>query len=224
MKKYILLSTILTLILSSCGLDNYDEPTSLLKGKVVHNGKAIGVKGSGGSIELQLWQNGYELKSNYIGVHVNQDGTFQALLFDGQYQMVAKDKNGPWENKHDTINFTVKGSTIQDYTVVPYYTISNETFNKSGNIVTATFSVDKVSSLSNTIEAVYLFINKTGFVDNSSECNIQNVSVKGNVGNVSISLNLNDNSLNQKFLFARVGLKVSGVSDLVYSTTVGQIK
>ena len=97
-----------------CQIDNYDEPSSLLKGHVVYEGKPIGVKATDGTVQLQLWQSGYGTETP-IAVNVAQDGSYSIMLFDGEYRLVAKDGNGPWENRHDEIHFTLKGGAILDY-------------------------------------------------------------------------------------------------------------
>ena len=61
MKRNILsLIIICNLLLSGCGYDNFDEPTAFLMGKVVYEGKAVGVRTNGP--QLELWQDGYGLK------------------------------------------------------------------------------------------------------------------------------------------------------------------
>lgn len=49
----------LSLLAISCGLDNYDEPESFLEGKITYKGKQLGLKGTNGGIQLQLYQDGY---------------------------------------------------------------------------------------------------------------------------------------------------------------------
>ena len=49
----------LSLLAVSCGLDNYDEPESFLEGKITYEGKQLGLKGTNGGIQLQLYQDGY---------------------------------------------------------------------------------------------------------------------------------------------------------------------
>ena len=87
----------LSLLAISCGLDNYDEPESFLEGKITYKGKQLGLKGTNGGIQLQLYQDGYA-NHDPITVYATQDGTFSAVLFDGPYKLVTKDKNGPWVN------------------------------------------------------------------------------------------------------------------------------
>ena len=73
MKKlfyHILFATLLVTGFASCGYDNFDEPRSMLSGNVQYNGQNLQLQGSGGSIQLQAYQAGYELKSP-ITIYVN---------------------------------------------------------------------------------------------------------------------------------------------------------
>jgi len=66
----------------------------MLAGNIQYNGQNLQLQGSAGSIQLQAYQSGYELKSP-ITIYVNQDGRFSARLFNGHYKIVTK------ENAHE---------------------------------------------------------------------------------------------------------------------------
>lgn len=52
--------------LQSCNrFDNFDEPQSMLHGKVTYNNEYIGVRGSGKKIQMQLYQEGFGKKALY---------------------------------------------------------------------------------------------------------------------------------------------------------------
>ena len=59
---------------TGCGLDNYDEPSSHLTGKVVYQDRIL--KLSHGKVVLNLYQDGYD-KNGPISVYAAQDGTFR---------------------------------------------------------------------------------------------------------------------------------------------------
>ena len=158
---------LIVLILAGWEFDNYDPPESTISGKVTYNGNAVNVR-SGGT-ELELWQYGFQTRQK-IPVFIAQDGTFSALVFDGNYKLVRL-KGGPWENQTDSINVTVKGSATVDVPVTPYFTLSGEsfTYDKNTGILTATCNVVKVGSLE--IDNLSLYIGVTNIVDptNSSQ-------------------------------------------------------
>src|SRR5690606_36045642 len=86
-----------TILLAGCdnifGLDNYDEPDSMLSGRVVYNGQPVNVRTGG--IELELWEPGFELETK-IPVYVSQEGEYSAALFAGNYKLNAIRGQGPW--------------------------------------------------------------------------------------------------------------------------------
>jgi hypothetical protein len=207
------------LFLSSCGFDNYEQPNSTLTGNVVYNNQNVGVRGTGNAVQLELWQDGYELYTS-IPVYVTQDGTFSAALFDGDYKLVSRSGNGPWVSSQDTVRFTVKGNTTVDYPVTPFYTISNENFTLSGNQLTATFNVSQVAG-NQPIERAVLVVNKTAFVDESAQIARTDITDPG-TGQITMTMELNSNVMSSVLLNARIGVKVQG-REAIYST-IQQIK
>ncbi|HWV75360.1 MAG TPA: DUF3823 domain-containing protein [Pseudosphingobacterium sp.] len=224
MKKRIInigIITALFVALAACGKDNYEAPEAKLTGRVVYNGQAIGVRGSNQSVYLQLWQDGYALKTP-INLYVTQDGSFAATLFDGDYKMVTVNGNGPWASSQDTVFVQVKGNTVADYTVKPYYTISNISYTLTEGVLKASFDVTAVDP-SREIEYISLMINDTRFVDFGQKMSSVELS-EVSPGRVELELNVGDQLNNTKSLFARVGLKINGITEGVYDTNVEQLK
>ncbi len=214
--KYILLFVIVVFTATSCGLDNYDAPQSRLHGKITYNGKTLGLRGTGEAVRLQLYQDGYQLRDN-IQVYVGQDGTFEALLFDGEYKLVTRDRNGPWVNTRDTIVVNLKGSTEVEVPVTPFFTIDNEDITLNGNVLNATFNVNKIVNTAN-IDYITLLVSKTSFVDDAT--NIARKDFKGlQAGPQNLSLDIlgNANVASAKALFARVGVRAVGADQAIYS-------
>src|SRR3546814_332583 len=146
MKKYLNMLLLPAIVaVSSCGLDNYDAPESKMVGRVVHNGEPVGVRGTGEAVQLQLYQDGYELRDP-IPVYVNQDGSFEAKLFDGEYKLVTRNNNGPWVNDRDTTVVNVKGTANVDIEVTQFYTLSNVQLSLSGSNANASFQLDRKST------------------------------------------------------------------------------
>jgi Protein of unknown function (DUF3823) N-terminal domain/Domain of unknown function (DUF3823_C) len=207
--------------LAGCKKDNFDAPSSQLAGRVVYQGQPIGVRspvnGSGG-VQLELWQDGYALREK-IPVYVDQDGSFSATLFDGNYKLVMLRGSGPWVDNTDTINVVVNGVTTIDFPVQPYYTITNETISKSGSNITASAKVNQVVT-TNPIERVTLFIGSTQFVDVNNRIATMDISgsnITDLTQPVNFSVAIPASVSNKEFVFARIGVKTTGVSELVYS-------
>ena len=132
------------LAVSSCSYDNFEEPKATLTGKAIYDGEAVGVRS--GSSEFALFQDGYALKGS-IPVYIAQDGSYSVSLFNGDYKLVRMG-NAPWERpSNDTIYITVRGNTVQDIPVTPYFFVRNVSFAKNGNKITARFTINKVVSL-----------------------------------------------------------------------------
>jgi len=212
----VLQTLLLVVLLSGCGLDNYDPPKSKLTGSVVYNGEAIQVRGTDERVRLQLYQDGYANK-DAIQVYVTQDGSFSAMLFDGEYKMVTRDRNGPWVNSRDTTYFTVKGNTVQNMEVTPYYTITNADMKMASDKVTATFTINKVVN-DRDIDRIILLLNKTQFVDD--DIRIQRVDFTGDdikTGAVSYSFDLEAEPKKSATLFGRICVWTKDADHGIYS-------
>ena len=183
---------------------------------VTYEGQTVRLKGTNGGIQLQLYQDGYD-KHDPITVYAGQDGEFQAVLFDGEYKLVTKDKNGPWVNSRDTIYVTVKGTTDCEVKVTPYFMISEEDITMADNTVTATCNVNQIVDGAKIGQAM-LLVSKTSFVDEATNIARQN---KANVtaGKVDFSLDVSSNANVKaaKALYGRIGVKPQGADQAIYS-------
>lgn len=210
----------LALMAGGCGFDNYDAPESKLLGRVVYNGEPIGVRGTGEAVQLQLYQDGYELR-NPIAVYVAQDGTFEAKLFDGEYKLVTRDNNGPWVNDRDTTVINVRGTANVDIEVTPYFTLSNVSMALNGNVLNASFQINQVVA-EGTIDYAMILVSKTAFVDDAINIDREDL-IDPEVG-IPITQSL-DLSGNGDFnagspLFARIGVRPVGKDQAIYSQVV----
>lgn len=214
--NYILSIIIIVFAMSSCGLDNYDAPKSQLRGKITYNGEAVGLRGTGEAVQLQLYQDGYQLR-DHISVYVGQDGTFEALLFDGEYKLVTRNQNGPWVNSRDTMIVNVKGFTEIELKVTPFFTISNENISLNGSVLNASFTVNQIVSTAK-IDYVTLLLGKTSFVDDVSNF-VRKDFGDQEAGSINLSADLSGNNdlITAKTLFARVGVRTVGADQAIYS-------
>jgi hypothetical protein len=204
----------LGLLAAGCAKDNITPPTSQLTGRVTYQNQALNVRGSG-NVQLELWQRG-EYSRNKIQVYVAQDGTYSADLFDGDYKLTRLRDNGPWQNNTDSISVTVKGNTVVDVPVTPYFTIGTATIAKSGSNVTASFPVTKVGTRD--IEAATLFVSYRQFVDVSNQFATAS-KYTADLTNLSQPVNLSVAipASAKGTIYARVGVKTQGVNELIYS-------
>jgi hypothetical protein len=220
MKTPIFFSPLLAavLFLSGCELDNYDAPASVLKGNVVYNGQPLNVRSNASGIKLELWQRGYALFTK-IPVNIDHDGSFSASLFDGDYKLTRL-KGAPWADNTDTINVQVRGTTILDVPVDPYFVINNASFQKNGTgSVTATFHLQRVNT-SRQLELARVYLGQTIIVDqnnNAAAATVTAAAMPDLSQPITASVTIPAVVAGQKFIYARVGVKVAGVAELLYS-------
>jgi len=218
--KFIFTLLVATAIFASCDWDNYDEPESFLKGTIVYNGEPINV--SYNDVNFQLWEPGWEL-SYPIDVVIDQDGTYSALLFNGSYKLVFPDGQGPFRTVGaDTLDVNLNGDQNMDIEVEPYYMIRNAQFSAAGGNVTATFQAEKIITDADArdIERVNLYVNKSQFVD--FRTNIASTEIGGgdiaDANSISMSVAVPEITPTQSYVYARVGLKVAGREDMIFSS------
>ena len=213
-------SIILLLVLfSGCGKDNFDAPESKLVGRVTYQGQALNVRGTGEAVQLQLYQDGYE-KNDPISVFVGQDGTFSALLFDGEYRLTTRDGNGPWVNSHESVTVHLNGHTEVNLEVTPYFTISNEQLSVEGSAMNASFTINQIVPEAK-ISRVMLLLSKTQFADDVNNLFRQDFS-DVTPGSMNLSANIGGNTeiAKAKALYARVGVLANGADQAIYSPVV----
>jgi hypothetical protein len=187
---------------------------------------------------FELWESGWG-KSGAITVPIAQDGSFSALLFNGTYKLVIPKAQGPFMSitnavtNSDTIPLTITGNKNMNIEVLPYYMISNSGFTLGADsTVSGSCKLEKIIRDANAkdIESVTLFVNRTSFVDDDSQ--IASVSVSGgsitDMGNIKLTTKIPTvisgiGSGTQKYFFARIGVKISGIEDMLYSP-VSQIQ
>lgn len=218
--------------LESCKKDSNDPPSSIFSGAIIYNGKPIGLRHT--AVYFELWQSGFG-KMAAMNQSVAQDGSFSALLFDGDYKLVIPKSQGPFvcltnkETNSDTILLTIKGSQQMNIEVIPYYTISNVTFSLAkDSTVTASCNVAKIltDARSKNIERISLYVNRTQFVDEISKVAWNDVDGSADLSKpITFTARIPNDIRNsaeiglatQNYFYARIGVKISGVDDMIFS-------
>lgn len=225
--RLIIVLGVIATFLASCAKDNFDEPGSKFEGRLVYNGEAINV--SYNDVTFQLWEPGWQKKGE-INVAVDQDGSFSAMLFNANYKLIIPANQGPFKSKtntetgSDTILVNLAGNKVMDIEVEPYYMIRNANFSAAGRVVTGTFKVDQIITGANAknIERVNIYVNKTMFVDFRSTIasGQQSGGAITDLNSISLKATVPAITPAQDYVFARIGLKVSGVEDMIFSPIV----
>ncbi|MGN6493631.1 MAG: DUF3823 domain-containing protein [Agriterribacter sp.] len=226
-KLHYIVFALAALTILSCKKDNYDAPSSMLSGKLVYQGQTFGLEKD--QVPFELYQYGFG-KVGPLGSSFTQDGTYSALLFDGDYKLIIPNGQGPfmWKQTQagnpDSIAITLRGNTTLDLEVMPYYLITGAQIAASGGNVNASFGIDKIINDANAkdIENVTLYINKTQFVSGGN--NIATAGISGgditDPSNVSLSVTIPSITPAQNYVYARVGLKIAGIEDRIFSPLV----
>ncbi|SDD67836.1 DUF3823 domain-containing protein [Pedobacter soli] len=224
---YFIIGAIIAVLFSACKKDNYDAPQADFTGRIVYKGEPIGVQY--GQVNFELWQSGF---GNYsaLNVNVNQEGSFSAKLFDGNYKLVFSVNQGPflWKKnaagKQDTLAVNISGSKTMDIEVTPYYMIRGATLTAASGKVNGFCKLEKIITDANAknVESVSLYINKTQFVDggnNFGGAAVQTLSgaAIADLNNLNLSVTIPAITPAQNYVFARIGVKIAGVDDMIFT-------
>ena len=224
MKLYILYIALLIATTTACKKDNYDPPTSKLSGRVVYKGESIGLEYD--QVKFELYQDGFGKRGPITAVFV-PDGTYSLLLFNGDYKFIIPNGQGPFKWKQtpagapDTSLITLQGNQELDIEVTPFYMIRNPQVSVSGGNASGTFKIEKIitDGSARDIENVSLYINKTAFVSGAD--NVAVKTVNGNditdLNNVNLSVAIPTLTPSQNYVFVRIGVKIAGVEDRIFS-------
>jgi hypothetical protein len=228
MKKIIYLALCVAVL--SCKKDNYDSPSVTLQGRITYQGEAINV--SSKDVTFELWEPGWG-KNGAITVNINEDGSYSTLLFNGNYKLIIPPSQGPFrsvlnnETNSDTVRLQLNGNRTMDIEVMPYYMVRTPQFLLTGTAVGATCKLEKIITDANAkdIENVFLYLNQTAFVDGTNYIARSSIAGSDIADPDHISLNVevpastsaNGSTGDQNYIYARIGVKISGVEDLLFS-------
>lgn len=209
---------------AACKKDNYSAPSVKLSGQLTYKGTPIGVEYN--QVPFNLFQAGFGRKGS-IDATFAQDGSYSSLLFAGNYQFIIPSNQGPFrwnENtsgNRDTVNVDLQGDKVMDIEVTPFYMIRDAQFTAAGGTASATFKIEKVITDANAknISSVTLYINRTQFVSGAD--NIKSTTINGadivNLNSVTLSAAIPAIVPAQNYVFARIGIKIDGVEDMIFS-------
>lgn len=212
-------------VFASCKKDNFDPPGSTFKGRITYNGQPVMVEQN--QVRFQLWEPGWGLNAP-IDVAISQEGGYSAVLFNGNYKLVIPPNEGPFMSKSagstkDTIMINLQGNQDFDVEVLPYYMVTGAQFSQANGRVSSVVKIEKIITDANAknIESVSLYINKTAFVGSNGNMQIQRkdsaVNAATDLNNLQLSVPIPAITPAQNYVYARVGVKIAGVEDRLYS-------
>ncbi|RFM28493.1 DUF3823 domain-containing protein [Deminuibacter soli] len=208
----------------ACKKDNYAPPSSSLTGTLLYKGDTVGVEYN--QVPYQLYQFGFGKTGSIDGTFA-PDGNMSQLLFNGNYKFIIPNGQGPFmwpqtpAGAPDSLSITMNGSQHINIEVTPFYMIRNAKITNSGGTLTANFKAEQIITDANAkgIERVVLFVDKTQFASNANP--LASASINGgditDPNNITITLAA-PNVAPQKYVFARIAVKIQGVEDLLYGS------
>ncbi|GAA0562294.1 DUF3823 domain-containing protein [Chitinophaga japonensis] len=225
--SYFLLLISCFLLSGGCKKDNYDPPAAQLTGRIVYNGEPVNVEYN--QVSYQLYQFGFG-KVGPIEGTFNQEGVYSQVLFNGEYKFIIPNGQGPFRWKQtgagapDSVTINIQGNQTLDMEVTPYYLIRSPQLTAGNNKVTATCSIEQIitDASARDLESVSLYVNKTQFVSGAD--NIESATLSAadiaDPDNVTLQVTVPAMTPAQDYVYARIGLKIAGVEDRIFSPLV----
>lgn len=172
MKKTALLIALAALAFTSCKVDNYDAPDAQVFGRILDSktGELVCNNIYQGS-SIHVIEHGYENPANQYWYIQNTGEYRNNFVFSNTYTVSFENGNFfPVAAKDYEFK---KGENNVDFQVTPYLRILNPQITKSGNIVTATFSLEAGDpSKVNTVSEIQLFAYTDMHVSNTIHYNL----------------------------------------------------
>lgn len=132
---------LLIAVLSSCEIDNYDEPGAIFTGRIidVKTGEPIHTRQPDG-IQIRMIQQGYSSPVPY-DFWAKNDGTFRnTKLFKGTYEVTVQ--AGPFHNSVTKVVTLVDGVEKEEiFEVEPFVRISDISISGSGNTISGSYKL-----------------------------------------------------------------------------------
>jgi len=226
-KYHHIILLLLAVAAGACKKDNYDPPTAQLTGRIVYNGEPINVEYN--QVSYQLYQFGFG-KVGPIEGTFNQEGVYSQVLFNGEYKFIIPNGQGPFRWKQtaagapDSVTINMQGNQTLDMEVTPYYMIRSPQLTAANDQVTATCSIEQIitDAAARDLESVSLYVNKTQFVSGANNIAVATLNAAdiADPGNVTLQVDVPAITPAQDYVYARIGLKIAGVEDRIFSPLV----
>ena len=183
MKKISLAFLIGFLGLVACTKDNYSGPDASIHGRFLdaETGALVGTDIQNGN-SIRVIEQGFETPQQQTWNVMNTGEWRNNLVFSGTYDITLADGNF-FPIKEELV--VKPGDNEKDFKVTPYLRIINPSITKSGNTVTATFSLQAGRS-DVKVSSVRLFAFSDQWVGNSVCYNVTGGTDRKDMGNVAV--------------------------------------
>jgi len=183
MKKISLAFLIGFLGLAACTKDNYPGPDATIHGRFLdaETGALVGTDIQNGN-SIRVVEQGFKAPTQQTWNVMNTGEWRNNLVFSGTYDLTLADGNF-FPLKEELV--VKPGDNEKDFKVTPYLRIINPSITKSGNTVTATFSLQAGRS-DVKVNSVRLFGFSDKWVGNSVCYNVTGGTDRKDMGNVAV--------------------------------------
>ncbi len=227
MRKSILPVLLLAFVLMACDNEEDDLNKIHLSAQIAYQGQSVQVRN--GEILYALCEEGREKSPmGYQVTTVNWNGNFHSEINKGKnYRLVRRIVSVPWvylQRNDTTFLKEYKGEKL-NINVIPYYTLNEVAIKRQGNEIIALCKVEDVIGTQHNkkIEKLCLYVSSGIIVDNMS----------ANLGSKELTkvasgklIQLHTYIKNEKGesppadskVYARLGLKLKGVTAMIYSS------
>jgi hypothetical protein len=144
-------------------IDNYPSPDSTFKGNITDSVTGKNLVTETGGVQIELKQLSWSANPDPYYIPSKPDGSFEdTRIFSGHYSIIPT-QGAFWPV--DSTVMDIKGSTTQNFTVVPYLEIVSLTHEQTGDSLVMTFQLQapRTNGLPQILDATE-FVNNTPFV------------------------------------------------------------
>ncbi|WP_304064451.1 DUF3823 domain-containing protein [Pedobacter glucosidilyticus] len=157
-KIFNLILLAVVMMVSSCEIDNYDQPEAIIFGRIIdQDGENVQSDVSAQGTKIIYFEKGNFAAPERQAITPRIDGTYErGLIFPGFYDIVVRDAN--FRNLDTLKNYEIKaGRNELNFTVQPYIKVRDLSIVKNGNLIVAKFKLSTPGSTTTRVASTQLF-------------------------------------------------------------------
>ena len=233
------------LCLTACEYDNYDAPSFEFKGQLVTDDGQPFLFDANRTL-FKFYQSGFGKDDGGTNMTVDNDGSYNQLLFENRYELTLVNQSLPFEmpdfpaktdgQGYERIPYNISSGVTQNFVVRPYYKISNlnAELSENGKNIVATFDVEKMTNTEKAapkIKSARLYLGTSVIVDSGTSClRSQNIS---NPDQTSIRVQIPLSFYRDKryyvnnfrtYAYYRVSIELEGIPDYFLFSDIKKIE
>jgi len=234
---------LVSLLFSSCEYDNYDVPSITFSGKLTTGGDAFLSDGNPDKPVLVLYQKGFGKIDNGTGVRIDEKGSFQQLLFKGDYWLTLNNTKYPFEFAdfnslgaglgYDSIQMNITSNVVKTFEVIPYYNISNFSASVEGDNIVLRADVTVNEGTSQTVPRIDFargYVSTSSIVNSKTVCSKSQRAVITGSGKAEVRIPIHNDVTAYRdvyvnnfrdYAFCRIAFELNGIANYyLFSETI----